>query len=122
MKMQVSVSGALVCIAALTSCRTAPEFPNAPPDVVEDCRRQVVVMTERDPGLATEPLPDRTTEQGEDVIGDARAAREEAEVENLSTWPEEILLYRCLAARGVELAPEQARELAAWESGLERNP
>lgn len=106
----------LACVAVLAGCQAAPEFPGAPPEVVEECRRQVVVLTERDPGAPeTEPLTGEAEERGEDVIDDARAARADAEVRNLSAWPEEVLLYRCLAGRGVELGPEQARELARWE-------
>lgn len=108
------------CLLALAACRTAPEFPNAPPEVVEDCRRQVLVFMEQDPGISgTEPLSQETTDRDDDVIEDARAARADAEERDLSRWPEEILLYRCLAGRGVELSPDQARALAEWEAGLE---
>lgn len=106
----------MACALALPACRTAPEFPGAPPDVVEECRRQVVMLTERDPGLpADDPLAGPTEERGEDVIDEARAARADAEARNLAAWPEDVLLYRCLAARGVDLGPEQVRELEEWE-------
>lgn len=106
-------------MGVLAACRTAPEFPGAPPDVVEDCRRQVTVLTERDPGFAgaDEPLPGAADDQG--VIDEARAGKAEAEARDLAAWPEEILLYRCLAARGVALDDKQARELAKWEANLE---
>lgn len=124
MDMKTAISSALftLCVAALPACQTAPEFPGAPPAVVEDCRRQVVVMTERDPGSPGDPpLPERTGEPDEGVIDEARAGRAEARARNLAAWPEEVLLYRCLAARGVELSTEQARELAEWESRLEED-
>lgn len=90
--------------------------------MVEDCRRQVIVLTETDPGSpGDEPLQERTTEPYEGVIDEARAGRAEARARNLAAWPEEVLLYRCLAARGVELSTEQARELAEWEAGMEGN-
>lgn len=108
----------LCCMGVLAACRTAPEFPGAPPDVVEDCRRQVTVLTERDPGFAgaDEPLPGATGDEG--VMDEARAAKAEEEARDLAAWPEEVLLYRCLATRGVELDDEQARELAEWEANL----
>ncbi|HLT91244.1 MAG TPA: hypothetical protein VKZ85_09890 [Woeseiaceae bacterium] len=109
-----------VVLLAQAGCRSMPEFPGAPPDVVEDCRRQVVMMTERDPGPpGTGPLVRESEEQRGTVIDDARAARADEEARNLASWPEEVLLYRCLAARGVDLDPEQARELAEWEAGLD---
>lgn len=112
-------TGALLCALALPGCHTTPQFAGAPPDVVEDCRRQVAVMTEGDPGLAgTEPLGGSTEERGGGVIDEARAAREEADARNLAAWPEEVLLYRCLAGRGVALDDKQARELAEWEANL----
>jgi hypothetical protein len=109
----------IACLLAVPACSNAPEFPGVPPDVVEDCRREVVMLTEGEPGIPEEPLATQTEEQGEDVIEDARAARAQAQARDLSRWPEEVLLYRCLAARGVELGPEQARELAEWEGRLD---
>jgi hypothetical protein len=104
------------CLCVLAACATAPEFPGAPAEVVEDCRRQVVMLTERDPGAPpTDPLGEETAEPAGDVIEDARAAHADARARNLSEWPEDVLLYRCLAARGVELSPEQLRELEKWE-------
>jgi hypothetical protein len=113
-------AAALLCALALPGCSTTPQFPGAPPDVVEDCRRQVTVLTEGDPGTpGTEPLAGEADERGGGVIDEARAAREDAEKRNLAAWPEEVLLYRCLAARGVELDDKQQRELAEWEANLD---
>ena len=116
----VITAGALVATLTLPACSTAPQFPGAPPDVVEDCRRQVTMLTEGDPGVQeSEPLAGETEEPGGDVIDEARAARADAEARNLADWPEDVLLYRCLAGRGVELDEKQARELAEWEAGLD---
>lgn len=120
---RLASAAVLLCALALPACSTAPQFPGAPPDVVEDCRRQVTVLTERDPGTpGTEPLASESDERGSGVIDEARAAREDAESRNLAAWPEEVLLYRCLAARGVELDDKQARELAEWEANLDPEP
>ncbi len=117
---QLASAAALLGTLALPACSTTPQFPGAPPDVVEDCRRQVTVLTEGDPGSrGTEPLAGETEQRGGGVIDEARAAREDAEGRNLAAWPAEVLLYRCLAARGVELDDAQKRELAEWEANLD---
>lgn len=106
---------ALLCCAALVACATT-DVANAPPEVMEDCRREVALISEVEPELTRpEQLPAGEAGPGEEVLDDARAAREEAEQQGLASWPEEVLLYRCLASRGVQLSDEQARTLAEWE-------
>jgi hypothetical protein len=109
-------SPALVCFALLASCETT-EVANAPPSVVEECRREVALITEREPELSrADRLPAGEAGPSDEVLDDARVAREEAGQEGLAAWPEEALLYRCLASRGVQLTDEQARTLAEWEA------
>lgn len=106
---------ALLCCAALAACGTTA-VANAPPEVVEDCRREVALITEMEPEVARpDRLPTGEAGPGEEILDDARAAREEVEQQGLASWPEEALLYRCLASRGVQLTDEQARTLAEWE-------
>ncbi len=118
-RLPVVAGAALCCLALLTSCGTT-EIANAPPSVVEDCRREVALIAEREPELARmDRLPGGEAGPTGDVLEDARTAREEAGQEGLAGWPEDALLYRCLASRGVELTDEQARTLAEWEGKAE---
>lgn len=114
-----SAGFAIACVAVLSSCATE-EITNAPPAVVDDCRREAALLTEPDPWLArNDPMGDRGS--GDDVIEDARRAEAEAGREGLAGWPEEVLVYRCLLSQGVVLTPEQADRLAEWERRLEQD-
>lgn len=118
-RCSVFASPVLCCLVLVASCETT-EIANAPPSVVEDCRREVALITEREPELARmDRLPGGEAGPTGDVLDEARTAREEAEQEGLAGWPEDALLYRCLASRGVELTDEQARTLAEWERSEE---
>lgn len=97
----------------LASCATE-DYANIPPAVVDDCQREVSLLTERDglevqenslQGAALESLPD--------PIEDAREARRDAGTD-ITTWPEEALLYRCFESRGIELDAAQAELLEQW--------
>lgn len=104
----------------LAGCASGPEFPDASPLAVEECRREAALLSEPDPwSVRNDPL--RSEGEG-DVIEEARTAAAEARRTGLAGWPEEILVYRCLASRGEPLTPEQARELAEWEENLEEHP
>ncbi|MEX2125774.1 MAG: hypothetical protein WD795_17935 [Woeseia sp.] len=109
----------VVCSALLPSCGT-PQFSNAPPATVEDCRREVAILTDRDAlPPQDDPLSGPAAESIPDPIEDARTAKEVAGGAGLATWPEEALLYRCLASRGIELTAEQAAMLTEWEGKLD---
>lgn len=117
MKKLISAGLASAIIAALSSCAPEP-IRNAPPAVVEECRREADLLTEPDPSLVrNDPMREGGTESSE-VIEDARAAEAESERVGLGDWPREVLVYRCLVGEGVELTPEQAAELAEWERRL----
>lgn len=119
MRRPAAAGPAFACFALLASCETT-EIDNAPPSMVEECRREVALITEREPELArADRLPAGEAGPTDEVMEDARAAREEAEQEGLAAWPEEALLYRCLASRGVQLTDEQAHVLAEWEASPE---
>lgn len=109
------VCPALACCAFLASCGPT-EVANAPPAMLEDCRREVAAITEirREVPPSDQPPPGEVGPTDE-VLDDARAGRQEARQAGIAAWPEEVLLYRCLASRGVMLTDEQARELAEWQ-------
>lgn len=110
------LAGAALVVSS-ASCG-APEVANVPPEVLDDCRREVALIRERDPAVSgAESVPGEAGEPTDEVLDDARTAREEAARVGIAGWPEDVLLYRCLASRGVELSPEQARALAEWEAG-----
>lgn len=106
----------LVYLGALCSCASEPQFPDASPIAVEECRREAALMAERDPGVLHDPT--RSGTEGDRVIEDARTAEAEAGRSGLAGWPEEVLIYRCLVSRGEPLSTEQASELAEWERRL----
>jgi hypothetical protein len=111
----------LACLAALAACAAGPQFPDAEPLAVEECRREAALLAEPDPyRVRNDPIQS----EGEgNVIEEARTAAAEAGRAGLAGWPEEVLVYRCLASRGEPLTPEQARELAEWQERLEeQNP
>jgi hypothetical protein len=106
---------AITACVLLASCATR-EFPNAPPAVAEDCRREVALLTDREILPAQEdPLRGPAADSAPDPIEDAREAQKVSGGANLSAWPEEALMYRCLESRGVELTFEQKQMLDEWE-------
>jgi hypothetical protein len=104
----------------LSSCATE-EFANASPEVVEDCRREVALLTDAEifSGEEDDALRGPAPESAPDPIEDARTAREEAGSARLSSWPREALMYRCLESRGVALTADQTAILAEWEGQLD---
>lgn len=117
LKRAQSSCGVLIGVAALGACAGGPEFPDAAPLAVEECRREAALLAEPDPyRVRNDPI--RSEGQG-DVIEEARTAAAEAGRAGLAGWPEDVLVYRCLASRGEPLTPEQARELAKWQERLE---
>jgi hypothetical protein len=117
MKLPTATSLTMACIAVLASCARTPQFPDIPPHIVEDCRREAALLAE--PPWLEPNDPMGSGQQTGDVIEDARTAESEAEGTGLTGWPREVLLYRCLAGRGATLTTEQARTLAEWERRLE---
>lgn len=109
---------AAVGLAVLSACASEPQFPNVSPAAVAECRREAAILAEPDPWRVQND-PVRSEGEPDGVIEDARAAAAEAERGGLAGWPEDVLIYRCLAARGEDLSAEQARELADWEETLE---
>jgi hypothetical protein len=113
------VTGAMAS-ALLAACATGEEFAGASPVVVEDCRREVTLLTERDQLTGEDdPLQGPALESAPEPIEDARAAREVAGGAGFADWPEEALMYRCLRSRGVELSADQSEMLAEWEQQAE---
>ena len=98
----------------LSACASS-SIGNAPPAVVDECRREVAELTDRDVPPLDATLPE---ERGTDLdtIDDARVARAELEGSGLAAWPEDALLYRCFSSRGVVLTEAQATVLAEWQS------
>lgn len=106
----------VIGVAALAACAAGPEFPDAAPLAVEECRREAALLAEPDPyRVRNDPI--RGEGEG-NVIEDARTAAAEAGRAGLAGWPEEVLVFRCLASRGEPLTPQQARELAEWQERL----
>lgn len=110
-----SLPGVTVGCLLLAAC-ASPTIGNAPPAVVDECRREVAILTDReylppvDESMPEKPGPEANT------IDEARAARSELEGSSLAAWPEDALLYRCFTSRGVVLTEEQATVLAEWQS------
>jgi hypothetical protein len=105
----------IACCLLLAAC-ASPSIGNAPPAVVDECRREVAALTDRDrlPPL-DESLPDDAGPEGT-TIDEARTAQAELEGSSLAAWPEDALLYRCFPSRGIVLTEEQATVLAEWQS------
>jgi hypothetical protein len=118
--MRWTIAGFVAACSLLSSCGTQ-QVTNAPPAIVEDCQREVAILTDREI-VPVQDDPLRGPEATPDPIEDARAAKEVAGGAGLATWPEEALLYRCLRSRGVQLTPEQAEMLAEWEGELDADP
>ncbi len=110
------VSPVIACCVLTAACGTT-EVANAPPAIVEECRREVAAITEAVREVPpSDQAPPADAGPTDEILDEARAARREARQEGLAAWPEEVLLYRCLTSRGVMLTDEQAQELARWEA------
>jgi len=116
---QIALVVAATAGAVVAACATE-EFAGASPVVVEDCRREVALLTDREQ-LTTpnDPLQGPAPESTPEPIEDARAAREVSGGVGISEWPEEALMYRCLRSRGVELSADQSQMLEEWEQQAE---
>lgn len=113
---RVTVESLTIGCCALVAACGAPQITNAPPEVVEGCRREIAILTGRDPALTQDDaLRSPGSEPTQTTIDDARIAREEADGTGRAGWPDDVLMYRCLESRGIVLTPEQARVLAEWE-------
>jgi hypothetical protein len=111
---------ALSGFALLSACASEPQFPNASPEAVAECRREAAALAEPDPWrVGNDPI--RSDGEGSEVIEEARTAEAELQPDGLAGWPEEVLIYRCLVSLGETLTAEQARKLADWEATLEPN-
>lgn len=118
--MRWTIASFVVACSLLSSCGTQ-QVTNASPEIVEDCQREVAILTDREIVPAQDD-PLRGPDAVPDPIEDARAAKEVAGGAGVTAWPEEALLYRCFRSRGVQLTPEQAEMLAEWEGELEADP
>lgn len=109
----------ITALVVLAACATE-EFAGAPSMVVDDCQREVRLLTNRDQLTGQDdPLQGPALESTPDPIEDARAAKEVAGGVGFADWPEEALMYRCLRSRGVELSADQEAMLAEWEQQAE---
>lgn len=116
---RIAIALTAAASAALAACATE-DFAGASPVVVEDCRREVMLLTEREQLTGQDdPLQGPALESAPEPIEDARAAREVAGGIGFADWPEEALMYRCLRSRGVELSADQSEMLAEWEQQAE---
>jgi hypothetical protein len=108
----------IACCLLLAAC-ASPSIGNAPPAVVDECRREIADLAGReqlpapDESLREESVQETTT------IDEARTARAELEGSSFASWPEDALLYRCFTSRGVVLTEEQAAVLAEWQGRTE---
>jgi hypothetical protein len=119
MRVSAAAIGLTAC-TLLSSCATE-EFANAPAEVVEDCRREVSLLTDREVVESQDDFRGPPLESTPDPIEDARRAKEVSGGASLTSWPEEALMYRCLESRGVVLTEDQAELLAEWEGELEQD-
>ena len=113
MRVPAAAIGLTAC-TLLSSC-AGEKFANAPPDVVEDCRREVSLLTDSEVVESQDDLRGPALESTPDPVADARRAKEVSGGASLTTWPDEALMYRCLESRGVVLTEDQAELLAEWE-------
>jgi hypothetical protein len=119
MQRLMGESASIAFLVLLGACST-PRVSNAPPEVVEACEREIALLTNRDlPPLQGDTMPGVGAPG--DAIDEARVGRAEAEAGGIAAWPDDALMYRCLASRGIELDVEQAKVLAEWEQKSRRN-
>lgn len=111
--MRLIAAGTAVA-AVIVACATE-EFAGVPAGVVDDCRREVALLADRDPSAENDPFRGPSLESTPEPIEDAREAQEVAGGASLDEWPEDALMYRCLASRGAQLTPDQEAVLAEWE-------
>ena len=117
--LRIATGLGAAAFAVLAACATE-DFAGASPVVVEDCRREVRLLTNRDQlSGQDDPLQGPALESAPEPIEDARTAKEVAGGVGFADWPEEALMYRCLRSRGVELSAEQSEMLAEWEQQAE---
>lgn len=107
-------------LSLLPAACASPSVGNAPPAIVEECRREIADLTDRErlPPLE-ESFPEEPGPQESTGIEEDRAAEAERDGSSLAAWPEDALLYRCFTSRGVVLTEEQATVLAQWQSRAE---
>jgi hypothetical protein len=118
MRVPAAAIGLTAC-TLLSSCATE-EFANASPEVVEDCRREVSLLTDSEVAASPDDLRGPALESTPDPVEDAERAQEVSGGALLTSWPEEALMYRCLESRGVVLTKDQDEMLAEWEGELEQ--
>jgi hypothetical protein len=106
-----------VCASLLVAC-SAPRPDNAPANLVTECQREVDAITRLEPTIEDEASAYPDEPSSARAIEDARAARAVAETGGLASWPDQILMYRCLAANGVVLTPAQSAALSKWDQGM----
>jgi len=119
MRVSAAAIGLTAC-TLLSSCATE-EFANASAQVVEDCRREVSLLTDSEVVEPQDDFRGPALESTPDPVEDARRAKEVAGGASLTSWPEEALMYRCLESRGVVLTEDQAEVLAEWEGEPEQD-
>lgn len=108
--------GARIAGCLLLAACASPSIGNAPPAVVDECRREIADLTRREQlSPLDESLPEESGTEAT-TIDEARTARAELEGSSLASWPEDALLYRCFTSRGVVLTEDQATVLAEWQA------
>jgi hypothetical protein len=117
MRVPAAAIGLTAC-TLLASCATE-DYANASAEVVDDCRREVSLLTDREVVQPQDDLRGPALDSAPDPVEDARRAKEESGGADLMAWPEEALMYRCLESRGVVLSRDQAELLAEWTGELE---
>jgi hypothetical protein len=119
--MRVPVAAIVLIACALQSSCASEEFANASAEVVEDCRREVSLLTDREIVAPQDDLRGPALESTPDPVEDARRAKEVSGGAAVISWPEEALMYRCLESRGVVLTEDQVEMLSEWKGELERD-
>lgn len=119
--MRVHVAALGLTTGVLLSSCASEEFANASAAVVEDCRREVSLLRDREIVAPQDDLRGPAMESTPDPVEDARRAKEVSGGATLTSWPEEALMYRCLESRGVVLTEDQTEVLSEWEGELERD-
>lgn len=108
-------ASAFACCGLLVSACSQPQIENAPPGIVELCQNSIRSETEREPLLRDDTPPGAYQGSAESAIAQAASAEDDAETASPEDWPDDALLYRCLAANGVALTPRQTEVLADWQ-------